>query len=41
LASELLLLPKEEMTPMDQNLFIKFTDDIEVSDGMTAPFLYG
>ena len=21
---------------MDQNLFIKFTDDIEVSDGMTV-----
>jgi len=36
LASELPLTPKEEMTPMDQNLFIKFTDDIEVSDGMTA-----
>jgi len=36
LASELRLIPKEEMTPMDQNLFVKFADDIEVSDGLTA-----
>jgi hypothetical protein len=36
LASELPLVPKEEMTPMDQNLFIKLTDDIEVSGELTA-----
>jgi hypothetical protein len=33
---ELPLVPKEEMTPMDQNLFVKLRDDIEVSDGLTA-----
>ena len=36
LASELPLVPKEEMTPMDQNLFIKLTDDIEASGEFTA-----
>jgi hypothetical protein len=36
LASELPLTPKEEMTPMDQNRFVKLTDDIEGSDGLTA-----
>jgi hypothetical protein len=36
LASELPLVPKEEMTPMDKNLFVKLTDDIEVSDRLTA-----
>jgi hypothetical protein len=36
LASELPLVPKEEMPPMDQNLFIKLADDIEVSGELTA-----
>jgi hypothetical protein len=36
LASELPLVPEEEMTPMDQNLFIKLADDIEVSGELTA-----
>jgi hypothetical protein len=36
LASELPLVSREEMTLMDQNLFIKFTDDIEVSGELTA-----
>jgi hypothetical protein len=30
------LSPKEEMIPMDKNLFIKLADDIEVSSQLTA-----
>jgi hypothetical protein len=36
LASELRLIPKEERAPMDENLFVKLADDIEVSDRLTA-----
>ena len=34
LASELPLIPKGERTPMDENLFVKVADDIEVSHGL-------
>jgi hypothetical protein len=36
LASELPLVPQEEMTLMNKNLFVKLTDDIEVSGQLTA-----
>ena len=36
LASELPLVPGEERTTMDKNLFVKLADDIEVSDRLTA-----
>ena len=36
LASELRLIPKGKRTPMDENQFVKFADNIEGSDGLTA-----
>jgi hypothetical protein len=36
LASELPLVSNEEMISMEQNLFIKLSDDIEASGGLTA-----
>ena len=36
LASELPLVLQEEMSLMDQNLFIKFADDIEMTGELTA-----
>ena len=36
LASELPLVPQEEMTLMDKNLFVKLTGDIDVSGELTA-----
>jgi hypothetical protein len=36
LASELPLVPQEEMTPMDKNFFVKLADGIKVSGELTA-----